>query len=67
MENLRNRIDARLVSNKNNYLKWTSKPGYMSHKIFDNDSVAMRKNKVTLKHITNVLTLKCVFWNYVKY
>ena len=25
MENLRNRIDVRLVSNENDYLKWTSK------------------------------------------
>ena len=48
MENLRNRIDVKLVSNKKDYLKWTSKPSYMSHKIFDNDLVAIRKNKVTL-------------------
>ena len=48
MGNLRNRIDAKLVSNKKDYLKWTSKPSYMSRKIFDNDLVAMRKNKVTL-------------------
>ena len=48
MENLRNRIDVKLVSNKKDYLKWTSKPSYMSHKVFDNDLVIMRKNKVTL-------------------
>ena len=48
MENVRNRIDVKLVSNKKDYLKWTSKPSYMSHKIFDNDLVAIRKNKVTL-------------------
>ena len=48
MENLRNRIDVNLVSNKKDYLKWTSKPGYMSHKIFGNDLVTIRKNKVTL-------------------
>ena len=29
MENLRNRIDVLLVSNKKDYLKWTSKPIYM--------------------------------------
>ena len=28
--------------------KWTSKPSYLSHKIFENDLVAIRKNKVTL-------------------
>ena len=48
MENFSNRIDVKLVSNKRDYLKWTSKPSYMSHKIFDNQLVAIRKNKVTL-------------------
>ena len=47
-ENLRNRIDVKLVSNKKDYLKLTSKPSYMSQKIFDDDLVAIRKNKVTL-------------------
>ena len=48
MENLRKRIDVNLVSNKKDYLKWTSKPIYMSHKKIDNDLVAIRKNKVAL-------------------
>ena len=48
MENLRNRIDVKLVSNKQDYVKWTTKPRYMSHKIFENDLVAICKNKVTL-------------------
>ena len=48
MENLRKRIDLKLVSNKRDYLKQTTKPRYMLHKIFDNDLVAIRKNKVTL-------------------
>ena len=48
MENLRNRINIKLASNKNDYLKWTPKLSYMSQKIFDNDLVAIRKNKVTL-------------------
>ena len=48
MENLRNRIDVKLVSNKKDYLKWASKPSYMSHKIFDKDLVTIRKNIVTL-------------------
>ena len=49
MENLRNRIDVRLVSNKKDYLKWTSKPSYMSHKLLDNDLDAISKSKVTLR------------------
>ena len=48
MKNLRNIIDVRLRSNKKDYLKWKSKQSYMSHKIFDNDLVAIRKSKVTL-------------------
>ena len=48
MENVRNRIDVKLVSNKKDYLKWAYKPSYMSHKIFDNDLVVIPKNKVTL-------------------
>ena len=47
MKNLRNRINVKLVRNKKDCLKWTSKPSYMSHKIFDND-LAICKNKVTL-------------------
>ena len=49
MENVRNRIDVRLENNKKDYLKCTSKPSYMSHKIFDNNLVGIHKSKVTLK------------------
>ena len=48
IENLRCRIDLKFVSNKRDYLKLTSKPSYISQKIFDNDLVAIPKNKVTL-------------------
>ena len=47
-ENLRKRIDAKLVKNKKDYLKWTSKPSYISHKIFGNNLVAIRESKVSL-------------------
>ena len=47
MENVRNRINVKLVSDIKDYLKWASKTNYMSHKIFDNDLVAICKNKVT--------------------
>ena len=47
--NLRNRINVPLVNNEKYYLECTSKPGYMSHKIFDNNLVAIRKSKLTLK------------------
>ena len=48
MKNLRNRIDLKLVKNIKDYLKWTSKPSYMSQKIFDNYFVTIPKNKVIL-------------------
>ena len=52
-ENLRNRIDVKLLSNKKDYSnqeysKKTSKPSYMSHKIFGNDLVVICKNQVKL-------------------
>ena len=49
MENLRNWIDVKLVNNKKCYLKCTSRPSYLSHKIFDNNLVAIRKSKLALK------------------
>ena len=48
LKSVRNIIDVKLVSNKEDYLKWISKPSYMSHKIFDNDLVAIGKNKIIL-------------------
>ena len=49
MENLRNRIDVKLLNNKIDYLKYTSNPSYIPHKIFYNNLVAMQKSKVSLK------------------
>ena len=43
MENLRNKIYLRLVNNEK-HLNWTSKPKHMSHKILENDLVAIYKN-----------------------
>ena len=37
-----------MQATKKNYLKWTSKPSHISHKIFENDLVVICKNKVTL-------------------
>ena len=48
MENLRSRIDVKLVKSKEDYLPWTSKPSYKSQKIFDNDLVAIWKSKYIL-------------------
>ena len=43
MENVRNKIDLKIRSKKKDYLKWTSKPSFMSRKIFDNDLVWIHK------------------------
>ena len=48
MENVRNRL-VKLVNTKKDYLKSTSKPSHISHKIFDNNLAAICKSKVTLK------------------
>ena len=57
IKNLRNRIDVKLVNDEKDYLKCTSKPSSMSHKIFDNKLVAIQKS------LTNLNTLECVFPN----
>ena len=49
MENLKNRINVKLVNNEKEYLTCTSKPSYISHKIFDNNLVSKRKIKLALK------------------
>ena len=49
MENVRNRINVKLVNNKKDFFKCTSKLNYLSQKLFDNDLVAIRKRKFTLK------------------
>ena len=43
MENSRNKIDVRLANNEK-HLNWTSKPKHMSHKVLENDLVAIYKN-----------------------
>ena len=48
MENLRKRVDVRLVTNKKKLIKMTSKPTYVSSKIFNENLVAVHKIKETL-------------------
>ena len=49
MENLRKRQDIKLVTDKEQLLKWASKPTFISSKIFNEDLVAVHKIKPTLK------------------
>ena len=48
LKNVRNSIDVNFVNSEKGYLNWTSKPSYMSQKIFDNDLIAIQKSNVTL-------------------
>ena len=48
MENLRKRINVRTVSNKKDFLKYTSRPTYIAHKIFGEDYAAIHEIKPVL-------------------
>ena len=48
MENIRKRVDVRLVTDEKKLLKITSKPTYVSSKIFNENLVAVHKIKETL-------------------
>ena len=48
MENLRRRVDVRLVTSQHKLLKLSSKPTFISSKIFNKDLVAIHKIKETL-------------------
>ena len=48
MENLRKRINVRLINNAEDFLKYTSKPTYITHKIFGKDYAAIHEIKPVL-------------------
>ena len=48
IENLRKRINLRLVNNEKDFLKYTSKPTYVTHKLFDKDFAAIHEIKLVL-------------------
>ena len=60
-ENLRNRIDVRLVSNWKDYLKWMTKSIYISQKQFGNDLVTTRKSKAIHHSLTTSHMLQRVY------
>ena len=47
-ENLRKRINVRLVNNKKDFLKYTSKPTHVTHKLFGKDYAAVHEIKPVL-------------------
>ena len=48
MENLRKRINVRLVNNEKDFLKYTSRQTYITHKMFDKDYAAIHEVKPVL-------------------
>ena len=48
MENLRKRISVKLVNNEKDYLKYTSRPTFISTKIFDKNYAAIHEFKPIL-------------------
>ena len=48
IENLRKRINVRLVNNEKDFLKYTSRPTYITHKIFGEDYAAIHETKPVL-------------------
>ena len=48
MEHLQKGIDVRLVNNKKDFLKYTSRPTHITHKIFDKNYAAIHEIKPVL-------------------
>ena len=77
MKNLRNRINAKLVNSKKDYLKGPLQLSYKSYKIFDINLVPIHKSKLLLKlkkpeyngmcilELSKVLTYK-FHYDYIK-
>ena len=45
MENLRKRINVRLINNEKDFLKYTSRPTHITHKFFDKNYAAIHEIK----------------------
>ena len=48
MENLRKRINVRLVNKVEDFLKYTTRPTYINHKVFDQNYAAIHEIKLVL-------------------
>ena len=48
MENLRKRINVTLVNNKKDFLKYTNRPTYITHKVFGKDYATIHEIKQVL-------------------
>ena len=50
MENVGKRMNVKLVNNEKDFLKYTSKPTYITHKLFGKDYAAIHEIKPILIH-----------------
>ena len=48
MDSLRKRINVRFVNNKKDFLKYTSRPTYVTHKLFNKEYAAIHEIKPVL-------------------
>ena len=48
MENLQKRVNVRLVNNAENFLQYTSKPAYITHKVFGKDYAAIHEIRLRI-------------------
>ena len=71
MENLRKRINLRLVNNAEDFLKYSSRPTDVSHKIFDKNFAANHEikpvltlNKPIYVEFTVLELSKCLMYDF---
>ena len=71
MENLRKRVNVRFVNNEKDFLKYTIKPTYVTHKLFDKDFTAIHEikpvlilNKPTYVGFTVLELSKWIMYNF---
>ena len=51
MENLRKRVNVRLINSAKDFLKYTSRPTYVTHKLFEKGYAAIHEIKPVLEII----------------
>ena len=67
MENLRKRINVRLVNNEKDFLKYTSKPTHITYIIFDKNYAAIHEIKSVLKLNKNQFILRFTVLEFSKW
>ncbi|XP_065642354.1 uncharacterized protein LOC136073985 [Hydra vulgaris] len=60
MENVENRVDIRLVTNRNEAIKLASKPNFESRTIFDENFVAIHMKRTKLKYAKLIYLGMCI-------